>query len=78
MGEEVLTKRTMNRWRVGQAYLYVKSVKKLSVLETTNRVLPDKLLAVAKFFCFELSPAYKGGLFIKKGVATFFSFNVFL
>ena len=74
----VLKKRTKtNRVRGGQAYLYVRSVKKLPDFQTAGRVLSDTLLSLGLVQHIKV-------FFIKKGVDIFFffffffPFNVFL
>ena len=51
----------MNRRRGVQANLYVRSVKKnYLIFKQQTELFLISCLAVAKCFCFESSPAYKG------------------
>ena len=54
------------------------SEKYCLIFQTANKVLSDKLLSSCSMFCcFEPSPVYKSGFFIKKAYIYFFNLTFF-
>ena len=78
-GRGVLKKRTkMNSVRKGGSSLSVHSLcKKNCLIFQTAVFFLISCLAVAKSFCFEPNPAYKGGFLLKRRRRFFFHLTIF-